>query len=418
MEETLVLFKNIRQAGYQGDLVSYQKAGGFHALQKALQMRPEVLVALVEESGLRGRGGAGFSTGMKWGFMAKNTGKPSYLVINADEGEPGTCKDREILTKDPLLFLEGFAIGCYALGCHHGYVYVRGEFAYAMKRLQQAIDECYQAGFLGKGILGSTFDLDVFIHPGAGAYICGEETALLDSLEGKRGQPRVKPPFPAVSGFDGCPTSVNNVETVTNLPFIVQHGAKAFQELGSPNSAGTHLVSLSGHVNRPGIYELKMGVPLKDIIYDLGGGIKNGAALKGVIPGGSSSPVLLPDEIEIPYDYDSLAKAGTMMGSGAIIVFDEHTDVISLLHRLIVFYNHESCGQCTPCREGGNWAKMILRDFKEGRGTEERLLRLQRVGRSMIGTTLCALGDAAGIPIMAFATKFAGDFRKTFSKAA
>ena len=350
--------------------------------------------------------------------MAKNTGKPSYLVINADEGEPGTCKDREILNKDPLMFLEGFAIGCYALGCHHGYVYVRGEFAPAMKRLQKAIDECYQAGILGQGILGSSFDLDVIVHPGAGAYICGEETALLDSLEGKRGQPRVKPPFPAVSGFDASPTSVNNVETVTNLPFIVENGAEAFKELGTPNNAGTHLISLSGHVNNPGIYELKMGVSFKEIIYDLGGGIKNGANLKGVIPGGSSSPVLLPHEIDIPYDYDSLAKAGTMMGSGAIIVFDENTDVVGLLYRLIIFYNHESCGQCTPCREGGNWAKMILRDFKEGRGTEERLLRLQRVGRSMIGSTLCALGDAAGMPIRAFSTKFADDFRRTFSKAA
>ncbi len=414
MDETLVIFKNIRQPGYQGDLKSYKRSGGYQALEKALKMKPEDVVQIVKDSGLRGRGGAGFPTGLKWSFMAKNTGKPSYLVINADEGEPGTCKDREILTKEPHMFLEGFMIGCYALGCHHGYVYVRGEFVPAMKKLQTAIDECYEAKILGAKLNGFDFALDITVHPGAGAYICGEETALLDSLEGKRGQPRTKPPFPAVAGFNACPTSVNNVETLTSVPFIIREGAEAFKGLGPPNNAGTHLVSLSGHVNKPGVYELRMGVNLKDIIYDLGGGIRNGKKLKGVIPGGSSVPVLLPDEIDVGYDYDSLRKVGSMMGSSAIMVFDEDTDVVNLLYRLVKFYNHESCGQCTPCREGGNWSRLILRDFVAYKGSEEKLRRLDRVGGNIMGSTLCALGDATGMPIRAFIKKFPDEFRSHF----
>ena len=266
LEETLVLFKNVRQPGYSGDLASYQASGGYMALEKALRMKPEEIVNIVKDSNLRGRGGAGFPTGLKWSFMAKGTGKPSYLVINADEGEPGTFKDREIMLKEPHMFLEGYIIGCYAIGCHHGYIYVRGEFVPAMRRLQAAIDECYQAGILGSKVLGTDFELDMTLHPGAGAYICGEETALLDSLEGKRGQPRTKPPFPAVAGFNGCPTSVNNVETLMCVPVIINQGAEYFKTLGPPNNAGTHLVSLSGHVNKPGVYELKMGVGLKDVL--------------------------------------------------------------------------------------------------------------------------------------------------------
>ncbi|MBF0286224.1 MAG: NADH-quinone oxidoreductase subunit NuoF [SAR324 cluster bacterium] len=417
LQETLVLFKNVRKPGYKGNLASYKAEGGYSALKKALKMTPEEIVSIVKESNVRGRGGAGFPTGLKWSFMAKNTGKPSYLIVNADEGEPGTFKDREIMLKDPHMFLEGYMIGCYALGCHHGYIYVRGEFVPAMKQLQKAIDECYEAGLLGPSMWGSKFPLDMTIHPGAGAYVCGEETALLDSLEGKRGQPRTKPPFPAVAGFNGCPTSVNNVETITAVTSIINDGAEAFKELGTPNNSGTHLVSLSGHVNKPGVYELRMGVSLKDIIYDLGGGIKNGKKLKGVIPGGSSTPVLLPEEIDIPYDFDSLMKVKSMMGSSAIMVFDEDTDVVKLLHRMVRFYNHESCGQCTPCREGTHWSSMILRDFVYKQGSAAKLDRLKRVSGNILGATLCALGDACAMPILSFIEKYPEEFRAYFADA-
>lgn len=416
IEETLVLFRNVRTPAYRGDLASYQAQGGYQSLPKALQQSPEDLISIVKASGIQGRGGAGFPTGLKWSFMAKGTGKPSYLVINADEGEPGTFKDREILLKDPHLFLEGYIISCYAVGCHHGYVYVRGEFFPAIKRLQEAIDECYHHGILGPHVAGSDFSLEITIHSGAGAYICGEETALLDSLEGRRGQPRSKPPFPAVSGFNGCPTSVNNVETVTAIPYIIQEGPEAFKALGSPSSPGTHLVSLSGHIKHPGVYELRMGVSLREIIYDLGGGIPGDRPLKGVIPGGSSSSVLLPHEIEIPYDFENIAKAGSMMGSSAIIVFDDSTDVVKLLHRIVKFYNHESCGQCTPCREGTHWARQILSDFLRHQGSPQKLKRLDRVGQNMSGTTLCALGDACAAPIRAFVKKFPEEFESYFLK--
>lgn len=414
LEETLVLFKNTRIPGYTGDLESYRNTGGYQALNKAFGMTPEAIIQEVKDSTLRGRGGAGFSTGMKWSFMAKGTGKPSYLVCNADEGEPGTCKDREIMLKDPHMFIEGMMIGCYALGCHHGYIYVRGEFVPAMETLQTAIDECYDNGILGESVNGSGYKMDLTIHPGAGAYICGEETALLDSLEGKRGQPRVKPPFPAVSGFNGCPTSVNNVETLTNIPFIINEGADAFKANGTPNNGGTHLVSLSGQVNKPGVYEVRMGVSLKDIIYELGGGMLNGKQLKGVIPGGSSTPVMLPHELDVAYDYDSMMKAGSMMGSAAIIVFDEDTDVVKLLYRLVCFYNHESCGQCTPCREGTHWARLILRDFVNRQANEKTLKRLDRVAGNIMGTTLCALGDACAMPIQAFIKQYPDEFRQHF----
>ncbi|HBM53283.1 MAG TPA: NADH-quinone oxidoreductase subunit F [Deltaproteobacteria bacterium] len=417
LEETLVLFRNIRTSRYDGTLDSYRKAGGYQSLPKALAMQPEEVIALVKEAGLRGRGGAGFPTGLKWSFMAKNTGKPSYLVCNADESEPGTCKDRELMLKDPHLFLEGMMIGCYALGCHHGYIYVRGEYFPAIKSLNKAIDDCYREGILGPKLLGGDYALDLTVHTGAGAYICGEESALLDSLEGKRGHPRVKPPFPAVAGFNSCPTSVNNVETLTNVTAILEMGADAYKSLGSPNNAGTHLVSLSGHVNRPGVYEVAMGVGLRDIIQELGGGVRGGKQLKGVIPGGSSSPVLRADEIDIAYDFDSVGKAGSMMGSSAIMVFDEDTDVVKLLHRISRFYNHESCGQCTPCREGTHWARQLLRDFLQNNGSERKLNRLQRVGRNMGGTTLCALGDAASMPIVSFLKKFPDDFRQYYATA-
>jgi len=416
LKETLVLFKNIRNPDYDKSLTAYEKTGGFTSLKKVLKMDPDEVVQRVKESGIRGRGGAGFPTGLKWSFMAKGTGKPSYLIANADESEPGTCKDRELMLKDPFLFLEGLMIGSYAVGCHHAYVYVRGEFFPAIKTLNIAVEELYRVGFLGSGIMGSGFKLDVTIHTGAGAYICGEESALLDSLEGKRGHPRVKPPFPAVSGFNGCPTSVNNVETLACLPFILSDGGvEAFKSFGPENNSGTHLVSLSGHVNLPGIYELRMDASVKDIIYEIGGGIRNGKKLKGVIPGGSSSPVLSASEVDVIYNFDELTKIGSMMGSSAMMVFDEDTDIVKLLHRITRFYAHESCGQCTPCREGTHWSRQIIRDFLNQNGSEEKLHLLNRVGGNMIGTTLCALGDAAAMPIQSFVEKFPDEFRNYYS---
>ena len=415
-EETLVLFKNIRNPKYDKSLAGYKRSGGFKSLKKVFGMKPEEVVQEVKESGLRGRGGAGFPTGLKWSFMAKCTGKPSYLIANADESEPGTCKDRELMLKDPHLFLEGLMISSYAIGCHHAYVYVRGEFFPAIKTLNAAVGELYADGLLGMNPLGSGFKLDITIHTGAGAYICGEESALLDSLEGKRGQPRVKPLFPAVSGVNGCPTSVNNVETLACIPFILSDGgAKAFKSFGPQNNSGTHLVSLSGHVNCPGVYELRMDVSMKDIIYDIGGGIRDGKKLKGVIPGGSSSPVMKADEVDVLYNFDDLAKIGTMLGSAAMMVFDEGTDIVKLLHRITRFYAHESCGQCTPCREGTHWSSQIIQDFLRGNGSDEKLKRLYRVGGNMLGTTLCALGDAAAMPIQSFVNKLPEEFRKYYA---
>lgn len=418
-EERLLLLKNIRTAGYKGDLKAYQAAGGYAALPKALAMKPGELVDLVKASGLRGRGGAGFPTGMKWSFMAKNTGKPSYLICNADESEPGTFKDHLLMTRDPHQFIEGMIIGCTALDCHHGYIYVRGESMYAIRALQKAIDDAYKAKLLGKSVMGKGYELDLTIHPGAGAYICGEETALLDSLEGKRGQPRFKPPFPAVAGYNACPTSVNNVETLTCVPWIVNNGADAFKKIGTPNNTGTHLVSISGHVNRPGVYEVEMGVPLRKLIDEFAGGVRNGKKMKACIPGGASANILKASECDVAYDFDSLAKAGTMMGSSAVMVFDEDTDMVEVAYRTIKFFNHESCGQCTPCREGTNWLKSMIRDFMDGAGNDELMHRVERVAGNLLGTTICAFGDATGGPMRTFVRKFPEEFRRhmTLSKA-
>ncbi|MBI4083613.1 MAG: NADH-quinone oxidoreductase subunit NuoF, partial [Candidatus Lambdaproteobacteria bacterium] len=347
---------------------------------------------------------------------AKHTGKPSYLICNADESEPGTFKDHLLIFRDPHQFLEGLIIGCYALDCHHSYIYVRGESQRAIRHLQGAIDDLYAAKLLGRNILGKGYDLDLTIHPGAGAYICGEETALLDSLEGKRGQPRFKPPFPAVAGYNGGPTSVNNVETLTCLSHIVNGGAAAWKAIGTPNNTGTHLVSVSGHVARPGVYEVEMGVPLRAIIADLAGGVREGKRLKAVIPGGASAAVLRAEEVDVPYDFDSLAKAGTMMGSSALIVFDEDTDMVEVANRTIRFFNHESCGQCTPCREGTFWVKNIVRDFMEQRGSPEKLARIDRVAAGMGGTTICAFGDAVSGPMRAFVKKFPEEFERHYPR--
>lgn len=415
VKETLVLLKNARKPGYKGTLAEYKAENGYAAFDKVLKMKPEEVTEVVKESGLRGRGGAGFPTGLKWSFMAKDTGKPSYLVCNADEGEPGTFKDRELMMKDPHMFIEGMMIGCYAVGCNHGYVYVRGEFVPSIDSLNNAIQELHKDGLLGKNIKGTGYDLEITVHRGAGAYVCGEETALLDSLEGKRGQPRVKPPFPAVSGFDGCPTSVNNVETLSCLAPIINDGPETFKNNGSENNAGTRIVGISGWVNNPGAYEVKMGTSLKAVIDDLAGGMVEGKKMKGVIPGGSSTPVLLPDELDVMFDFDNMAKAGTMMGSAAVMVIDDSVDIPKLAYRLISFYNHESCGQCTPCREGMAWIRVQLRDLVNGKGDANTIDNIYRVAGNVLGNTLCPLGDAGAMPIRAFIEKFRPEFEAYIS---
>ena len=410
IQETLVLFSNIRNPNYTGSLQEYEANGGYLGLKKALNMQPEEIVDLVKESGIRGRGGAGFPTGLKWNFMAKNTKKANYLICNADEGEPGTFKDRELMLKDPHLLLEGLLIGCFAVNCRHTYIYVRGEFVEVMEKLHKAIVELKAQKYLGKTTFGKNFPIEITIHPGAGAYICGEETALLDSLEGKRGEPRIKPPFPAVAGFDACPTSVNNVETLCNIPSIINFGAKKFQEKGTPNNSGTRLVCISGQVKKPGVYEVKMGENLKSIIEDLAGGMLMGKKLKALIPGGSSVPILKANEININYDFDSVQAAGSFMGSCGIIVIDEDVDLVAFLHRLICFYNHESCGQCTPCREGLNWIRILLVDLMQGKAKPDTIDSIHRVASNIIGNTLCALGDAAAIPVCSYIDKFRHEF--------
>ena len=389
------------------------KMNGYKAAKKALtEMTADQVIEEVKKSNLRGRGGAGFPTGMKWGFIPKNSEKPKYLVCNADESEPGTCKDRQILTYTPHLLIEGLIIGSYAIGCKHAHVYIRGEYAYETKLFQAAIDEAYAKGYLGNNILGSNFSLDITVHRGAGAYICGEETALLNSLEGKRGEPRVKPPFPAQWGAFGGPTAVNNVESISNVPFIINMGGEPFAKLGKlDKSGGTRLISLSGHVKKPGVYEIQAGsMTLRQIIYDLGGGILNDRKLKAVIPGGSSAPILTADEIDVVYDIEPLMKIGTMMGSAAIMVINEETDMVKLILRITKFYAHESCGQCTPCREGCQWMESVIHKILHGEAKPTELDLLVEVAQNIGGKTLCALGDAAAGPVISFVKKFRPEF--------
>jgi len=380
--------------------------GAYSRLQKALQMKPEAIIDEVKRSNLRGQGGAGFPTGMKWGFVPKQSDKARYLCVNADEGEPGTFKDRQIIEKDPHILLEGIAITCYAVGLPVAYIYIRGEFFYGKKVLDQAIAEAYKAGLLGKNILGSGFNLEVYTHPGAGAYICGEETSLLNSLEGKNGWPRIKPPFPAVVGLFGGPTVINNVETISYVPYIIEKGAEWFAGQGVERNGGNKLFALSGHIAKPGVYELPMGTNLKSLIYDVGGGVKGGKKLKAVIPGGSSTPVLKADELDVSLDFESMAKAGTMLGSGAVIVLDEDTDICNVLYITARFYAHESCGQCTPCREGTRWMYLICKRLHEGKGRPGDLDLLVDIASKIEGKTVCPLGAAAAMPVRGFVKKF------------
>ena len=376
----------------------YLRHDGYQALKGALGQTPDAIIDVVKAAGLRGRGGAGFPTGMKWQFVDKKT-EPRYIVCNADESEPGTFKDHLLMERNPHLLIEGCAIGCYAIGAKVAYIYIRGEFFHLQGTLERAIDEAYAAGYLGKNILGSGFDCDVFVHRGAGAYEAGEETALLESLEGKRAQPRNKPPFPAVAGLYGKPSAVNNVETLCNVPVIVSRGADWYQSIGPEKNGGPKLYCVSGHVKKPGVFEASMHITLRELIDGYAGGVREGRTLKAVIPGGSSVPILMPDQLDTPASFDAIQKAGSLLGSAAIVVLDDTTCMVWLAENLLHFYRHESCGKCTPCREGTDWLYKILQRIERGEGQMEDLDLLSSISGNIAGKTLCAFGDAAATPV-------------------
>jgi len=392
------------------NLDRYLELDGYKALQKALTMEPDAIINEVKVSNLRGRGGAGFPTGLKWSFVPKQSPKPKYVLCNGDESEPGTCKDRLIFEHDPHSVIEGVMIAALAIGARSGYIYLRGEYRYLVQIMEKAVADAYARGFIGRNIFGSGRDLDVYVHSGAGAYEVGEESALMESLEGKRGVPRIKPPFPAVVGLWGCPTVINNVETLASVPHIILGGGQWFADLGTPKNGGTHLVSVSGNVEKPGVYELPLGYNFKKLIYDVAGGIQGGRKLKAVVPGGSSVPILLPDEIDYPFDYDGMTKAGSMMGSSAVIVLDETMCMVRFALRVIKFYQHESCGWCIPCREGTDWIKKTLTRFHAGHGVDKDIDNIQYLAENMLGRTFCPLGDAAAMPIISYVEKFRKEF--------
>ena len=392
-------------------LETYLHHRGFEAVKKTVgKMPPEEVIDLVKKSNLRGLGGAGFSVGMKWSFVPKDTPKPKYLVVNADEGEPGTFKDKYILVKAPNLLIEGMILASYAVGIHKAFIYIRKEYQFPYERLQEAVDEAYAKGYLGKNILGTGFDLDIVIHRGAGAYICGEESALLESLEGKKGLPRLRPPFPAIAGLFGCPTVINNVETLSYLPFILDRGYEWFASLGSPKNGGMKLYCVSGRVENPGVYELPMGTSLRDIIFQHAGGVAEGRQLKAVIPGGISANILKADEIDVKMDFDSLKAAGTMLGSSGVMVIDDSVCMVKLLSYATKFFAHESCGQCSPCREGTGWIHKIVERILAGKGKPADLNNLLDISSFMSGNTICAFGDAAAMPVTSYIKKFRAEF--------
>lgn len=394
---------------------TYVESGGYETAKKALAMTPDQIVQEVKDSEMRGRGGAGFPTGMKWSFVPKNAPKPTWLLCNADEAEPGTFKDREIIEKDPHLLIEGMIISAFAIGSNPmGYIYIRGEFHFGATVLDKALAEAREKGFLGKNIFGSGFDFDITVHRGAGAYICGEETGLIESLEGKRGQPRVKPPFPAVVGVFGGPTVVNNVETIACVPLIIKNGAEWFKSFGVPKNTGPKLYCVSGQVNKPGVYEFPMDITLRELIYEHCGGILNDRKLKAVIPGGASAPMLTPDEIDIPLTFDALMKAGSMLGSAGVIVLDDSTCIVDAVWRLSKFFAHESCGQCTPCREGTNWMESVLDRIERGEGRQHDHDLLLDMADNIGGKSLCALGDAAIGPVISSIQKFRSEYEYHF----
>ena len=390
----------------------YREAGGYDALAKALRMPPEEIIEEVKRSGLRGRGGAGFPCGLKWSFVPKGNDKPKYLVCNADESEPGTFKDRLLIEQDPHQLIEGCAICCLAVGANTCYIYIRGEYTYPARVMEEAIRDAYEQGILGDSVMGSGFKLDMVVHRGAGAYICGEETGMLESLEGKRGQPRVKPPFPALVGAFGCPTVINNVETLCNVPHIVLRGAEWFKSIGTDDrNTGPKLFAVSGHVERPGTYELPIGVSFQELL-EVCGGMYKGRALKAFIPGGASAAMLPAAQRDIRMDFDTLAKAGSMLGSAAVIVMDETVCLVRAAARLAKFFAHESCGQCTPCREGTNWLALILKRIEHGHGLPGDAEQLESVGRHTGGNSLCALGDAAQGPVLSLVRSFRDEIER------
>jgi NADH-quinone oxidoreductase subunit F len=392
-------------------LEGWKKRGGYEALRKALGMGPAEVIEEVKKSGLRGRGGAGFPTGVKWSFMPRDDSRqPHYLLINADESEPGAFKDRELCRWTPHQLIEGALIGAFAMRARHIYIYIRGEFFEPARILGKAIEEVYEAGIAGTDVMGSGVGIEITLHLGAGAYICGEETALMNSLEGRRGQPRIKPPFPAAVGAFGQPTTINNVETLCTVPHIIGRGADWFRSFGTEKSTGTKLFNMSGHLVRRGNFELPLGFPLKDLIYDVCGGIRDGRSLKAVIPGGSSVPILHADECDINLDYESVAQAGSMLGTASVIVMDDRTNIVKQVRRMVDFYAHESCGQCTPCREGTTWLSKILRRIEAGQGTEADLDVLLELGTNMTGTTICVLSDSAAAPVASSIRKFREDY--------
>src|ERR1700684_4024452 len=392
------------------DIDRYLELDGYKAVQKALGMDADAIINEVKNSGLRGRGGAGFSTGMKWSFVPKQAAKPKYVLCNGDESEPGTCKDRLIFEHDPHAVIEGVMIAALAVGAASGYIYIRGEYRYLSNIMQKAIRDAYTKGFAGKNIFGSGRDLDIFWHGGAGAYEVGEESALMESLEGKRGIPRIRPPFPAVVGLYGGPTVINNAETLATVPHIFRIGGAEYAKIGSERNGGTRLFCLSGNVAKAGVYELPMGYNLKKMIYEVGGGIPDGRSLKAVVPGGSSTPVLLPKEIDIPMDFDSVAKAGSMLGSGGVVVLDDTRCMVEFALRTMKFYQHESCGWCIPCREGTDWLKKTLTRFHAGAGVAKDIDNIRYLAQNMLGRTFCPLGDAAAMPTIAFVDKFRKEF--------
>jgi NADH-quinone oxidoreductase subunit F len=411
----ILLFRDIDEPGLN-TLEVYERRGGYESLRKALAMSPEELLEQLKASGLRGRGGAGFAMGTKVSFLPKGT-MDKYLVCNADESEPGTFKDRELMQKNPHLLIEGIIIASYAAGANRSFLYIRGEYSLQADVLDAALVEARNAGYVGPEILGSTHSLSMVVHRGAGAYICGEETGLLDSLEGKRGNPRLKPPFPANQGLYQGPTLINNVETLSTVPAIVAMGGEEYAKLGVETSTGTKLVSVSGHVKRPGNYEVELGIPSRELIYGLAGGPPDGRTIKCWFPGGSSSPVLTADDLDVPYDFNSMAQAGSMLGSGAIIVVDDSTPILDVAMKVAKFYRHESCGKCTPCREGTNWTVRMLERIDAGEATPMDLEIMASVQEHIIGNCLCVLGDAMAMPIGSMIAKFKDEFEEHMERA-
>ena len=389
-------------------LAGYERVGGYQSLKAALKQDPDAIIQLVKDTGLRGRGGAGFPTGMKWGFVPQD-GKPHYLVVNADESEPGACKDIPIMMANPHALIEGAIITSYAIRANHAFIYVRGEVPNAIRKVANAIEQARAAGYIGKNVLGSGFDIEVVVHAGAGAYICGEETALLDSLEGRRGQPRLKPPFPAVAGLYSGPTVINNVETITNIPYIVERGAAWFRQFGTEKSPGFKVYAVSGHVKRPGIYEAPLGITMRELL-DYAGGMRDGHELKFWLPGGSSVPMLTADHLDTPLTYEDMASVGTMLGTGTPMVFDDTVSVVKAITRWLEFYKHESCGKCTPCREGTYWITGVLEKFEHGKGEAAEVDQLTELCAQIGGRSFCALGDAASTPYPSALRYFRAEF--------